>query len=179
MSKENYMTQKTPTNIHVRRDLLRRKRDEQTKSDFWYVSSRWRQATAPIKGADMPKDGMPQDSFILRARSEVQRPANGTNGEEEGKGGNTDTSQLELVIRALLGDLMMRDMSGSRTRPVTAVEWVSWAVMYYMDLLFSYKVLDLVAQLRDVLPHARGDTAGTISQKSDRHAFDHEQQLLS
>jgi len=154
------------------------KSDEQTKPDSWYVSSRWKQATAPIKGADTPKDDMPQDAFILRARSEVQRPANGTNGEEGGGGGDTDT-QLELVIRALLGDLMMRDMSGSRTRPVTAVEWVSWAVMYYIDLLFSYKVLDLVAQLRDVLPHARGDTAGTISQKSDRYAFDHEQQLFS
>jgi hypothetical protein len=77
-----------------------------------------------------------------------EQPAYGA----EGKG---RACNVDGVIRALLGEHPLHQMSCCRVSqagPVSSIEWVSWAVTHYIDVLFSYKLLDMVAQFRDVFP---------------------------
>ena len=77
-----------------------------------------------------------------------EQPAYGA----EGKG---RACNVDGVVRALLGEHPLHQMSCCRVSqagPVSSIEWVSWAVTHYIDVLFSYKLLDMVAQFRDVFP---------------------------
>jgi len=67
-----------------------------------------------------------------------------------------EVSDLEMVLAALLGDeilagLLPRQLDGGGA-PLTASKWASWCVTHYMDVLFAYRLLNVVALLRDIFP---------------------------
>ena len=67
-----------------------------------------------------------------------------------------EVSDLEMALGALLGDeilagLLPRQLDGG-VAPLTAAKWASWCVTQYMDVLFAYRLLDVVALLRDIFP---------------------------
>jgi hypothetical protein len=67
-----------------------------------------------------------------------------------------EVSDLEMALGALLGDeilagLLPRQLDGGGA-PLTAAKWASWCVTQYMDVLFAYRLLDVVALLRDIFP---------------------------
>jgi len=103
--------------------------------------------------------GETADSVGVGGRREWGGSAGGAGGSShKGRraGGEEEVSDLEMVIRALLGDevlagLLPRHLDGARA-PLAAATWGAWCVTHYMDVLFAYRLLDVVALLRDIFP---------------------------
>ena len=118
--------------------------EENDETESWLESRGW---AGGGRGAGRGEGG--KGSRWSRLRQEVR----GGGFRQGFSRGSRARSELEMVVRALLGDQMLpQASSGKAGGMVSAVAWVSWAVTYYIDVLFSYKVLDLVAQLRGIFP---------------------------
>ncbi len=107
-------------------------------------------------------EAIEQRAFLCNDAQELKEGGGGGGGRGWGWGWGraAEETDLEIVVRALLGDHVLNEMSSFRVAeagPVCAVEWVSWAVMWYTQLVFSHKLLDVATQLRKIFSNMLTD----------------------